>query len=303
MPQTGPQTRPQTRGNAMLSDRYGLPLATSSAAARDAYVEGCDLVLTLYPGAVAAFDRAIAADPAFALAHAGRARALQMAADIAGAQAAIATAQDLAGRAPERVASHVSIFALLVGGKPDAALAAVRKHMATWPRDALVASTAANQTGLIGLSGRAGREQDQLDFLESLAPHYGDDWWFNGHYAMALAELGHHTAARPLIEKSMASQPVRQIGFLSIAPAAIAKNDIESFRAGLSRFGYDEGRNIHIEYRYADDDAIHTCRLNDVDPQAWLADVLARIADHPANRIDELLPWHWRPRQPVAAAA
>ena len=121
MPQTGPQTRPQTRGNAMLSDRYGLPLATSSAAARDAYVEGCDLVLTLYPGAVAAFDRAIAADPAFALAHAGRARALQMAADIAGAQAAIATAQDLAGRAPERVASHVSIFALLVGGKPDAA--------------------------------------------------------------------------------------------------------------------------------------------------------------------------------------
>ncbi len=38
---------------------------------------------------------------------------------------------------------------------------------------------------------------------------------------------------------------------------------------------------------------IHTCRLNDVDPQAWLADVLARIADHPANRIDELLPWHW----------
>ena len=148
MPQTGPQTRPQTRGNAMLSDRYGLPLATSSAAARDAYVEGCDLVLTLYPGAVAAFDRAIAADPAFALAHAGRARALQMAADIAGAQAAIATAQDLAGRAPERVASHVSIFALLVGGKPDAALAAVRKHMATWPRDALVASTAANQTGL-----------------------------------------------------------------------------------------------------------------------------------------------------------
>lgn len=48
---------------------------------------------------------------------------------------------------------------------------------------------------------------------------------------------------------------------------------------------------------------IHTCRLNDVDPQAWLADVLARIADHPANRIDELLPWHWRPRQLVAAAA
>ena len=36
-----------------------------------------------------------------------------------------------------------------------------------------------------------------------------------------------------------------------------------------------------------------TAKMNDVDPQAWLADVLARIADHPANRIDELLPWNW----------
>ncbi len=36
---------------------------------------------------------------------------------------------------------------------------------------------------------------------------------------------------------------------------------------------------------------IVTAKMNDVDPQAWLADVLARIAEHPAQRIDELLPW------------
>ena len=41
---------------------------------------------------------------------------------------------------------------------------------------------------------------------------------------------------------------------------------------------------------------IVTAKMNDVDPQAWLADVLARIAEHPAQRIDELLPWNWRPR-------
>jgi hypothetical protein len=41
---------------------------------------------------------------------------------------------------------------------------------------------------------------------------------------------------------------------------------------------------------------IVTAKLNNVDPQAWLADVLARIAEHPAHRIDELLPWNWRPR-------
>ena len=39
---------------------------------------------------------------------------------------------------------------------------------------------------------------------------------------------------------------------------------------------------------------ITTCRLNDVDPKAWLADVLARIADLPASRLHELLPWEWK---------
>jgi transposase len=39
---------------------------------------------------------------------------------------------------------------------------------------------------------------------------------------------------------------------------------------------------------------IVTAKMNDIDPQAWLADVLARIAEHPARRIDELLPWNWR---------
>ena len=39
---------------------------------------------------------------------------------------------------------------------------------------------------------------------------------------------------------------------------------------------------------------IVTAKMNDVDPQAWLADVLARIAEHPANLIDQLLPWNWK---------
>ncbi len=49
---------------------------------------------------------------------------------------------------------------------------------------------------------------------------------------------------------------------------------------------------------------IVTARMNDVDPQAWLADVLARIAGHPAQRLDELLPWNWeRLTTPVGQAA
>ena len=49
---------------------------------------------------------------------------------------------------------------------------------------------------------------------------------------------------------------------------------------------------------------IGTAKLNGVDPQAWLADVLTRIADHPVHRLDELLPWNWaakRERRSLAA--
>jgi transposase len=48
---------------------------------------------------------------------------------------------------------------------------------------------------------------------------------------------------------------------------------------------------------------IVTAKLNNVDPQAWLADVLARIAGHPAHRIDELLPWNWRPNAAARSRA
>ena len=47
---------------------------------------------------------------------------------------------------------------------------------------------------------------------------------------------------------------------------------------------------------------IQTARLNDIDPQAWLADVLARINDHPARELDQLLPWKWEQRSVSLAA-
>ena len=46
---------------------------------------------------------------------------------------------------------------------------------------------------------------------------------------------------------------------------------------------------------------IETAKLNGIDPQAWLADVLHRIAEHPALKLDELLPWNWRPAVNAAA--
>jgi transposase len=47
---------------------------------------------------------------------------------------------------------------------------------------------------------------------------------------------------------------------------------------------------------------IGSAKLNDIDPQAWLADVLARIADHPAQKLKQLLPWNWKSERLSKAA-
>ncbi len=48
---------------------------------------------------------------------------------------------------------------------------------------------------------------------------------------------------------------------------------------------------------------IESAKLNGLNPQHYLADVLARIADHPARRIADLLPWNWQPVDTTRAAA
>jgi hypothetical protein len=47
---------------------------------------------------------------------------------------------------------------------------------------------------------------------------------------------------------------------------------------------------------------INTAKLNDIDPQAWLADALCRIADISVSRVEELLPWNWKTQSARLAA-
>jgi hypothetical protein len=57
--------------------------------------------------------------------------------------------------------------------------------------------------------------------------------------------------------------------------------------------GYSRASERGAERAAAMVTLIMTAKLNDVDPQAWLADVLARIAEIPQSRLADLLPWHW----------
>jgi tetratricopeptide (TPR) repeat protein len=188
----------------MLADRYDLPVSTASAAARDAYVEGCDLALTLYPGAVEAFDRALAADPALAMAHAGKAQVLMREGKVAQARAALAAANETAGGVSAREAGHIRFFDLAFSGQTDAAIDVLYAHLAQYPRDAVMIAAAATPNGVIAGSGRVGQKQRIAALLDSLAPHYGDDYWFLSYHAIALSEDGRLADARPKIERSVA---------------------------------------------------------------------------------------------------
>jgi transposase len=48
---------------------------------------------------------------------------------------------------------------------------------------------------------------------------------------------------------------------------------------------------------------IQTAKLNDIDPHAWLTDVLARLPDYSAKRVADLLPWNWKRERQTQAAA
>jgi tetratricopeptide (TPR) repeat protein len=218
----------------MLADRYDLPLSTASAAARDAYVQGCDLALTLYPGAAGAFDRAIAADPGFALAHAAKAQVLMREGNVVAARAALAGANDVAAGLPAREASHIAFFDLAFGGRTDAAIPALHTHLTAWPRDALVVASGANPNGLIGGSGRIGQKHQIAVLMDRIAPHYGDDFWFLAYHAMALSEDGQLAAARPKIERSVAANPNNAHGAHGFAHVCYESGEPDTASAFLS---------------------------------------------------------------------
>lgn len=190
----------------MLTDDYGLALSTTPAA-REAYLAGARLALTLYPGALEAFDRSIDADPGFALGHVGRAQVLMRQGDASGARAAIAAAKGCPRTYSEREASHLAFFELAFSGRAEEAIAALYPHLQTWPRDALVVSVATNPNGLIAGCGRIGQKRRIAELMDALAPHYGEDPWFQSYHATALSEDGRLAAAREKIERSVAADP------------------------------------------------------------------------------------------------
>ena len=190
----------------MLQDNYGNPLSTTSTLARDAYIDGMTRTLAGLEGAQSKLEDAISEDPNFALAHIALARHHQTWGNRDAIKTPLAAANTVTHLSGQE-ASHVNAFTLLMSGKPAEGYRAIRAHLLEYPRDVLIAQTCAGVFSLIGFSGQPGREAEQLAFTTSLAPHYGEDWWFNASHAFAQMEAGQPGPAAATIETSLKGMP------------------------------------------------------------------------------------------------
>jgi len=239
----------------LLQDRYGNDISTSSAAARDAYSEGVDRLLCALGGAAEAFEQAIAADPGFTLAKVGLARYYLAVGRVPDAQATIGKVDPTAPGLTQREASHADIFKRWLGGDGPGAYRNVRRHMLEHPRDALVAQTSMGVFGMIGFSGQAGREAEQLAFSTSLAPYYQDDSWFLCQHAFAMAEAGRVAPAIELSEKALGLNPknahaahVRAHVLYEAGDTAGGYGFIREWRKG---YGKDGALHCHVSWHEA----------------------------------------------------
>ena len=190
----------------MEHDRLALPLSTRTPAAAQAYREGVELLLSAFPGAEACFERAVAHDPGFALAHAALGRMHQIYARGSQARACIEQAQREAARASARERAHVAILGWSIGGEGERALQALLEHLEEFPRDALVLSLALGAFGLYAFSARADHDQARLALCEKLAPRYGADWWFLTYLGWSHTEAGNLKQGRLITERAIAQR-------------------------------------------------------------------------------------------------
>ena len=238
-----------------MTDRFDLPVTSASAEALDDYVAAVDLLLSANTGAAELLERALAAEPDFALAHIARARLLQLQARIPQAREAVTRAKTFRASVTAREQRHIDAIALAVEGAATEALALVRTHAAEYPRDALPLSLALGVFGLLGFSGQRDHHEVQLALLEELAPYWGDDWWFLGYLGWAYIETGEVALGTRLVERSLAANPrnahaahQRVHGFFELGDAAGGAGFVEAWLKDYDRAGH---LHCHLSWHLA----------------------------------------------------
>ena len=185
----------------MHHDRYGLRLSTTARAAQ-AYNAGLRRILLVQAGAEHDMRTAVRADPGFGLAHAGLAL-LGHEHGVAGvnvSRSLTAAAAAAGRRGTDRERSQIAAVTAHVQGKG----AAITAHLRAHPRDALMLGVA---VPTIAFAGVTDVPQEAWALVESLAPAYGDDWWYAGMLAFVRQEQERWAEAAALADRALAAEP------------------------------------------------------------------------------------------------
>ena len=230
-------------------DRRGLPITTASDRAAECYHEGVDLLMSAWPGAGETLDAAIAADPAFALAYAARARLHAIRAEGAKARAAIDKASELVARnGTPRERSHVATLVSALTGQSGEALKRALAHCEEWPRDVLIMSLPLGAFALFAFSGMRDHNQARVDLCERHARHLAaDDWWFVSYRGWSHAENGAVKKGRDLAERGLALRRNNANGAHALSHAMFEDGAGEDAAALIADWlpGYDPSGILH----------------------------------------------------------
>lgn len=232
-----------------FNDNRGLELSTESAAAAQAYCDGTDLLLSLWPGAAESLNHAITLDPGFALAHAALARQHAICARLSQARSAIAQAETLVLLSgTERERSHVKTLALAIRGQSSQALAAATGHLERWPRDVLIFGLPLGAFGLLAFSGMPDHDQARVALCERYAAHFSEtDWWFLTYRGWSHAENGNLAYGRALTEQALELRRENANAahaFAHVLHESGASDEARTFIASWLP-GYDRGAVLH----------------------------------------------------------
>jgi uncharacterized NAD(P)/FAD-binding protein YdhS len=243
-------------------DPLGLPLSTTAEAAA-AFNAGLERVMRLQNGAEELLREATVLDPDFALAHA----ALAMLGHEAGAPADVAASLAAARRAvrsrgDDRERSLVDVIGHRVTDVRRSGAKALKAHIAGYPRDVLAVSAA---VPTIAFSGVTDLQQEAWELVESLAPAYGDHWWYISLLAFTRQDQSRFDDAGLLAESALACEPSSGHAVHAQTHVMYETGQHEQGRVWLDHWITETGRSAGYRAHFAWHAALHELALGDRD--------------------------------------
>lgn len=243
-------------------DPLGLPLSTTAEAAAT-YNAGLERVMRLQSGGEELIREAAELDPDFAVAHA----ALAMLGHEAGADVDVqhsltAAREAIRKRGDAREASLVDVVGRRVDDVRETGARALMAHIATHPRDVLAVSAA---VPTIAFSGVTDVQREAWDVVESLAPAYGDHWWYISLLAFTRQDQGRWGEAGLLAESALSCEPASGHAVHAQAHVLYETGQHETGRVWLDHWVAESGRSASHRAHFSWHAALHDLALGDTE--------------------------------------